>query len=319
VGVKENWPYNQMPLRVEVHPGGVKDQKLTGDANKDPYYYGTLYVPFDARMSSTIDAAFTLVNAPTAETEKVTMQSVSQYNGMGNPQYVPATWPVVLRTKNPGSVTLYNEDGTTLYGTKYYVNMFLPYDAAQVVTNDRAQLLGKYLEQKLSTTDGKRVMVFGLPYENHTEARGSDDDATHHKYNKKKQVGWYSNDNWDRETHYDKRLYGGYPSTATVATDAQRSNKYVYHNRVYLVTDAAAEAGSRHIVALFDGEQEEEILFEEDRPIDEATSNVPWPCDVYDLQGRRVAENETPQTLRKNHPHLRKGVYIFGGHKVVVR
>ena len=323
VGVKEEWPYNQMPLRVEVHQGGVKNQDLTGVAltapeNKDPYYYGTLRVPFDTRLQSTIDAAFTLVNAPTAETEKVTMQSVSQYNGMGNPQYVPATWPVVMRTKNPGSVTLYNEDGTTPYGTKYYVNMFLPYNEAQVVTNDRAQLLGKYLEQKLSTTDGKRVMVFGRPYEDHTEARG-DAKTTHHQYNNKKQVGWYSNDNWDRVTYPEYRLDGGYPLTATVATDAQRSNKYVYHNRVYLVTDAAAEAESRHIVALFDGEQEEEIQFEEDRPIDEATSNVPWPCDVYDLQGRRVAENETPQTLRKNHPHLRKGVYIFSGHKVVVR
>ena len=146
-------------------------------------------------------------------------------------------------------------------------------------------------------------MVFGLPFA-----------APHssHEYNTQKQVGWYTNENWAREN--------APTADARTATDAERSNKYVYHNRVYLlISEPAPPAPSRHIVALFDGEQEEEIQFEEDRPIDEATGNVPWPCDVYDLQGRRVAENETPQTLRKNHPRLRKGVYMFGGHKVVVR
>lgn len=315
VGVKEQWPYNQMPLRVEVHQGGVKNQNLTGgdltaETNKDPYYYGTLYVPYDTRLQSTIDAAFTLVVEPTETTEKVTMQSVSQYNGMGNPQYVPANWPVVLRTDKPGTIAY------TGFGTKNYVNMYLPYDSPQTVEHSKNQLHGEYLEQSITT--GKRVMVFGLPYKGHATTPNSDTEAEHHQYDEDKQVGWYSNDNWVRETNSGYRLYGGYPATAPVATDDQRSNKYVYHNRVYLFITATEEAPSRHIVALFDGEEEQP--WQEDRPIDDTVGgDLPWPCDVYDLQGRRVAENETPQTLRKNHPHLRKGVYIFGGHKVVVR
>ena len=48
-------------------------------------------------------------------------------------------------------------------------------------------------------------------------------------------------------------------------------------------------------------------------------TDTPWPCDVYDLQGRRVARNETPATLRHNHPGLPKGVYIFGHLKVVIK
>ena len=46
---------------------------------------------------------------------------------------------------------------------------------------------------------------------------------------------------------------------------------------------------------------------------------TPWPCDVYDLSGRKVATHETPQTLRQNNPGLPKGVYIFGHTKVVVK
>jgi hypothetical protein len=49
------------------------------------------------------------------------------------------------------------------------------------------------------------------------------------------------------------------------------------------------------------------------------TDDVPWPCDVYDLAGRRVASQETPATLLKNHPNLTKGVYIFGGRKMIIK
>ena len=321
VGVKEEWPYNQMPLRVEVNKGGVKNQALEGDAptadaNQDPYYYGTLYVPFDTRIGRTTDAAFTMVTNPSVDDDsgsgKVTMASVSQHNDMGNPQYVPANMPVVLRTDKPGTFEQKNLDGTT-YATRNYIDMYLPYSApAGVAVNVNENLKGEYLEQQLSntgltkdpgaSTTNPKVMVFGLPFA-----------APHdsHEYNTQKQVGFYTNENWARED--------APTANARSATDSERDNRYVFHNKIYYLHNMAAPVRQIHIVALFDGE--DEVEFEEDRPIDETVGgeNVPWPCDVYDLQGRRVAENETPQTLRKNHPRLRKGVYMFGGHKVVVR
>ena len=115
-------------------------------------------------------------------------------------------------------------------------------------------------------------------------------------------------DNWARESNSSV--------TANTATDSERNNKYVYHNKVYYVLDQpyAAPTSRRHVIALFDEEDEEE----DDPYINIVTDDVPWPCAVYDLSGRRVADNETPATLRHNHPGLPKGVYIFGGRKVVV-
>ena len=326
VGIREQWPYNEMPLRVEVHQGGVKNQELAEPdlkdaSNKDTYYYGSLYVPFDTRLANTTDAAFTLTSTPTAATTTVTMQSVSQLNNMGNPQYVPAEWPVIIRTGNAKSITLLNQNASG-YATRYYVNMYLPNDAPvtdAALTANRATITlgGKYLEQSIAP-EGKRVMVFGLPFENHTEAH-SDNEVSHHEYNQYKHVGWYSNDNWNREDFSGYKAHAAsYPSTADVATDAQRSNRYVYHNKVYLLTSQAAAvspAPSRHIIALFDGEgpNDDEPYF------GDVTDDVPWPCDVYDLQGRKVAANETPATLLYNHPGLAKGVYIFGGRKVIVK
>lgn len=298
VGIREEWPYNQMPLRVEVQKGGVKNQLLTGTAltateNEDPYYYGSLYVPFDTRLSNTTDAAFTFTGKTDESTSQVTMSSVSQMNNMGNPQYVPAAWPVILRTSLPSK----SQDGS-----KHYVNMYLPYDAPQEVDKKAITLQGEYLEQKLSDGGDKTVMVFGLPFKAHTG------DGAHEYDREKKQVGFYSNENWTREAD------NAYEATARTATDDQRNNKYVYHNKVYYVFDKAYVAPAparRHIVAIFDGI---------DEPVDVMDrQDVPWPCDVYDLQGRRVAENETPGTLLKNHPALTKGVYIFGGRKVVVK
>lgn len=245
-------------------------------------------------------------------TGKVTMSSVSQHNDMGNPQYVPANMPVVLRTDNPGSFVQKNQDGST-YATRHFINMYLPYDRPMGITaNINADLHGEYLEQALTTegldkrpaTSTKKVMVFGLPFQAH-------DGENSHKYNYNKQVGFYTNENWARQDAPTADLRS--------ATDAQRNNRYVYHNKIYYIYAGTSGARQLHIVALFDGE--DDIEFQEDRPIDETVTgeNVPWPCDVYDLQGRRVAENETPKTLRKNHPSLLKGVYIFGGHKVIVR
>lgn len=318
VGIREEWPYNEMPLRVEVNKGGVDRSN-----NEDKYYYGSLYVPFDTRLGNITDAAFTLTGTVTdgslSKPGTTTMASVSQLNEMGNPQFVPAAWPVVLRSNLPGSVTLKNtkvgDADPTTYATKHYVNLYIPNVMPTNIAGaiDNIKLSGEYLEQTF-TTD-KHVMVFGLPFVDHIV--GSDNNTAHHEYDTDKQVGFYTNDNWARETYYDFKAHSGsYPTEATVATDAQRSNTYVYNNKVYYVLDKSysAPAPARYSIAIFD-----ETGIEEQPLFDEVTDDVPWPCDVYDLAGRKVASQETPATLLLNHPGLPKGVYIFGGRKMIIR
>ena len=345
VGNREEWPYNQMPLRVEVQKGGVKNQDLTdqtnptidSEDNKDKYYYGSLYVPFDTRLANTTDAAFTLTNGAKANTTTVTMQSVSQLNGMGNPQFVPAGWPVVIRSSLAGSVTLKNENGSG-YATRHYVNMYLP-NAEPLEGLDKAReqiiLRGEYLERTLDdsymqtkegvgdyTLTGKTIMVFGLPFVDHAVG-SADENVAHHEYARdSKQVGWYTNDNWARENAPTKKAHkGSYPDIGDgtlVATDAsERSNFYVYHNKVYYpYTKQGSGSKQLHIIALFDDVEPAEPEDPESRQV---TDSTPWPCDVFDLQGRRVAKNETPETLRRNNPGLPKGVYIFGHKKVTIK
>lgn len=343
VGYREEWPYNQMPLRVEVQQGGVRNQDLTdqtnptidSEENMDKYYYGSLYVPFDTRLANTTDAAFTLTNGAKANTTTVTMQSVSQLNGMGNPQFVPAGWPVVIRTSRPNSVKLMNQPvgsaTATEYATRHYVNMYLP-NAKPLEGLDKAKeqiiLRGEYLERKLTNSDipdiesdnSKTIMVFGLPFAEHNQ--GADNDVAHHEYNANKQVGWYTNDNWARETWSGYKAHEGSYSAATaspgtVATDDQRSNLYVYHNKVYYPYKKQGSGSKQlHIIALFDDVEPAEPEDPESRQVSDST---PWPCDVFDLQGRRVAKNETPETLRRNNPGLPKGVYIFGHKKVTIK
>lgn len=332
VGIHEEWPYNEMPLRVEVQKGGVKNRDLTGDdltaeSNKDTNYYGTLYVPFDTRLGNTTDAAFTLTKDPdptewgtTAKPGKVTMASVSRLNEMGNPQFVPANWPVVIRSGNPGTASLKNQDDTD-YATKRYVNMYIPNVTPSSIPSALSEitLKGQYLEQTLTSTElgadpaTKTIMVFGLPF----EGLGS---HSSHEYDTSNQVGWFTNDNWARENASGYKAHtGSYPSTATVADHTQRSNKYVYHNKVYYVLNSSysGSAPSKFNVAIFDEENEEP----EDEPIQETVTkkNVPWPCRVYDLQGRLIADKESPETLLINHPSLQPGIYIFGDRKVVVK
>ena len=316
VGIHEEWPYNEMPLRVEVNKGGKNSS-----GNEDTYYYGSLYVPFDTRLGNTTDAAFTLTSNPTnvGTTEdpgKVTMASVSRLNEMGNPQFVPAGWPVVLRTNQADSIELKNqpanaETPATTYATKHYVNMYIPNVTPTVIANaidgtKEIKLSGQYLEQKLTGVDGKTIMVFGLPFE-------EPNPHSSHEYDKTKQVGWYTNDNWAREDASG--------ANARSATDVQRSNKYVYHNKVYYILNDSysGPAPSKFSIAVFD--EEEDFEEEDDKPIDETVGKKkhPWPCNVYDLQGRLIAEDETPETLRRNNPSLKPGVYIFGTIKVVVK
>ena len=320
VGIHEEWPYNEMPLRVEVNKGGVKnyaleEPDLSSDGNKDNNYYGTLYVPFDTRLSNTTDAAFTLTKDPeawgtTAAPDKVTMASVSRLNEMGNPQFVPANWPVVLRTSDASNkVKMVNEghmeESPNVYiNERHYVNLYIPNVNPTVIEGalDDIKLSGQYLEQTLTGVDDKTIMVFGLPFEGL---------ASHssHEYDTHQQVGWFTNDNW--------ASYAASGTTGTVATDDQRNNKYVYHNKVYYILDDTPSSSSRFNIAVFDEEGEEP----EDEPIQETVTkkNVPWPCRVYDLQGRLIADKESPETLLINHPSLQPGIYIFGDRKVVVK
>ena len=176
-----------------------------------------------------------------------------------------------------------------------------------LTVDEKAQikLRGEYLERILTNSyidgiESKTIMVFGIPFANH--------DNTHHEYARDtKQVGWYTNHNWARES--------APTATARTATDDddQRNNKYVYHNKVYYPYTIPSSA-PRHIIAIFD-----DVPKEFDPYVDTVTDDVPWPCDVYDLSGRKVATNETPATLRINYPGLAKGVYIFGGRKMVIK
>ena len=320
VGIREPWPYNEMPLRVEVQKGGVDK-----NGSEDKYYYGSLYVPFDTRLGNTTDAAFTLTGTVIDE-QPVTLASVSQYNDMGNPLFIPAAWPVILRTNIASNVvTLKNQkvgdaDPTT-YAVRHYVNMYIPNITPTVISGalSSIKLSGQYLEKMLTSADlggeepsSKTIMVFGLPYEN------CETSHTSHDYDDTKQVGFFSNDNWARESYSGYKAhstsYAAVGTAGTVADHGQRSNKYVYHNKIYYVLDKAysGPAPSRYTITIFGDEEEEEI---ENGVIEQH----PWPCNVYDLQGRRVATNETPQTLRRNYPSLPQGVYIFGGKKVVVK
>lgn len=339
VGIREEWPYNEMPLRVEVNKGGVDRS-----GNEDKYYYGSLYVPFDTRLGNTTDAAFTLTGSVTdgtlSDPGTTTMASVSQLNEMGNPQFVPANWPVVLRSNNDkNSIALKNTDGTD-YATKHYVNMYIPNVTPTVISGaiSSIKLSGEYLEQTLTDDDidsktgnsswsnGRYVMVFGLPF--HPAGVG---DVAHdnHEYDTSKQVGFFTNDNWAREEAPTKKAHiGSYPNSGDndlVATHSERDNKYVYHNKIFYVLDKAYAAPSvkqfSYSIAIFDGDEllEEQQQPEEQEAFDDTEASDPWPCDVFDLQGRRVAVNETPQTLRHNHPGLPKGVYIFGHKKVIVK
>lgn len=309
------WPYQApMPLRLEVQKGGK-----TASGTDDDNYYGSLYTPFDTRLNSTVDVAFTVLGEPNVTDKTLRMGSVSTINNMGNPQFVPASWPVVVRTAHP----------KTGFTGRKYVELYLPNSKPTVIADNgiNANLRGQYLEQQLTdgTTDGS-VMVFGLPFKNHNVAH---DDASHHDYDRTDseygRVGFYKNDNWWRDylegditsgqpTTNDGNAHSAFLATDANATDNQRNNLYVYHNKVYYVYTGSSPAPQVLNVVFGDDNEEEDQNIQ-----DEVKKNVPWPCDVYDLQGRKVASDETPQTLLKNHPTLLKGVYIFGGRKVIVK
>ena len=381
VGTRTEWPYNEMPLRLKVNKGGVKKEYYqtnadgsvkryeTGDKkgqpmidesltctpeNVDGNYYASLYVPFDTKLNSTLDVAFTNIkNDP--QPLSLTLSSVSQLNGTGNPQFIPAGWPVIIRSGKPktGQWMKYAAPGESnivedTENTFKYVELNLPNRQTTSIPEGKAKikLEGEYLEKEVAVSG--KVMVFGLPFtEDGTKTVWSDtydnNSKSYYKYDDTKgAVGFYTNENWWRgHTEYSTiatqeefdtpgtdqaAKENAHWSTARNATSQQRNNKYVYHNKAYFVYATGGGAKPRYAV-IFDGESTEdaektEVTEEEEAEQPDFTEKEdtdPWPCDVYDLQGRRVAVNETPQSLRRNHPGLPRGVYIFGHKKVIVK
>ena len=335
VGIPSEWPENNsMPLKLEVQQGEETGEDL--DGNPTYHWYSSLYVPYDTRLNSTADIAFTCTVANPGPTSLV-MNSVSQLNGMGNPQFIPAQWPVVVRSNNPKTATIKRSDGTT--DTKHYVNLYLPNSSPSDELNYTelgGKLMGEYLEQELNIDKTeKAVMVLGLPFKEEGDRTTKAGAETYYAYDygttdAPNKPGFYINENWWRG-HYGSTLVSeslendgsearSFLATARTATEQQRENTYVYHNKMYYVYTPTGTDGTipRYVSIYFDGDPQPEE--EEDEPIqNEVRQNVPWPCDVYDLQGRKVAEQETPATLLKNYPQLSKGVYIFGGRKVIVK
>ena len=354
VGTKTQWPYNEVPLRLEVQKGEQKSG--TDSEGNDVYnYYASLYVPFDTRLSNTTDVAFTLDQAPkaTGETEgskgqqSVTLRSLALLNNMGNPQFIPGGWPVVIRSSSPKASTINSVNGKP--ETRHYVELYLPNVEPTSIPESKAKidaagLKGSYLERSLTATDvpgltmsgeyplssTNTVMVFGQPFEEKTGDETTTAGAVTYYAHTDEAPGFCTNENWWRghygTTQVDATSNDGTLSTAFLAnshgtetaTKQQRSNTYVYHNKVFLIYEASTSVAPRYMPTRFGGEDDNDE--DDDRDIEEGVTNkAPWPCDVYDLQGRKVATNETPSTLLQNHPSLSKGVYIFGGRKVIVK
>lgn len=357
VGTKTQWPYNEMPFRVEVHKG---EQKSGTDSDGNPVYnyYASLYVPFDSRLNNTTDAAFTLDTEPKAVSstegndgkQDITLRSLALLNNMGNPQFIPAEWPVIIRSSSPKTgTTQANSHGGSSGTERKYVDLYLPNNAPTVITDGRNKIVlkGSYLERSLTNEDGlnnltgdanpidtqKDVMVFGQPFKETGDNTTTLGAKTYYEHDDTQTPGFYTNENWWRghyatsqvtETTNDGSLARAFLASLhgnDTATKQQRSNTYVYHNRVYLLYSVDTDKGPRYIPIHFegDGSYDDAEEQEDEGESTEPTRKTPWPCDVYDLTGRKVATRETPQTLRQNHPGLPKGVYIFGHMKVMVQ
>ena len=363
VGTKTQWPYNEVPLRLEVQKG---EQKSGTDSEGNPVYnyYASLYVPFDTRLSNTTDVAFTLDTAPKAvgdvtpdasgnRSQSMTLRSLALLNNMGNPQFIPGGWPVVIRSSSPKASTINSVNGKP--ETRHYVELYLPNVEPTSIPESKAKiddagLRGSYLERSLTSADisdlpstvpstqetalsaSSTVMVFGQPFvEGEGDAPTAKGETTVAWYTHTNDApGFCTNENWWRghygTTQVNATTNDGTLSTAFLAnnhgddtaTKLQRSNTYVYHNKVFLIYAASTVDAPRYVRTRFGDEEDNDE--DDDRNIEEGVTNkAPWPCDVYDLQGRKVATNETPSTLLQNHPSLSKGVYIFGGRKVIVK
>ena len=226
VGVRTQWPYNEKPLSVRVNKGGQKPDTSTGKGlagaeNEDKNYYASLYVPFDTRLAKTVDAAFTNTREVLSQYGML-MQSVSQLNNMGNPQFIPAAWPVVLRTSQPVT-SITREDGTTMTSSPH-VDLYLPNPVPTSIPEsyEKINLYGSYLERELTAADitaltddaakaapirrtiaadRQHVMVLGLPFSEETGDKtvyGTSNSQAYYAYKTADAVGFYTNKNWHR-------------------------------------------------------------------------------------------------------------------------
>lgn len=253
VGVRTEWPYNEKPLSVRVNKGGQKPDTSTGKGlpgaeNEDKNYYASLYVPFDTRLAKTVDAAFTNTREELSQYGML-MQSVSQLNNMGNPQFIPAAWPVVLRTSQPVT-SITREDGTTMASSPH-VDLYLPNTAPTSIPEgyEKINLYGSYLERELTATDitaltndaakaasirrtiadGKQhVMVLGLPFSEESgdmAVYGTSNSQVYYAYETANAVGFYTNKNWHRG-YYEAGAEANGAATAAdfnALTEAEKS------------------------------------------------------------------------------------------------
>lgn len=354
VGTQQEWPYNEMPLRVKVNKGG----------NADNNYYASLYVPFDSRLNKTIDAAFTAVTRVAVDASLPTtirLSSVSQLNGMGNPQFIPATWPVVIRTSKP-----VEKDGAK------FVELYLPNPesatSTELTENKKKILLyGQYLEKKLagnhenpavdvvnneidkqikertgsapSWTKARNVMVFGLPFTASSGDKTLADDNNSKKwyaYNQASSVGFYTNENWYRD-HPEESQSGGTPiTTAKEFKDLNANGLWAAQPLAHWVDARLAASTQRHnkyvyynkAYYVYDYNPDSpvkpffEALFDEDT-LEQPEDEMPQTSSdiitgVYDLSGRllRTREAVLNGTWRRNLP---PGMYIVNGRKMTVR
>lgn len=364
VGVQTEWPYNQLPLSVKVNAGGQKPDPATGgglegEENKDNNYYASLYVPFDTRLAKTIDGAYTGTAEGDAAKKTIRLTSVSQLNNMSNPQFIPAEWPVILRTSAPVTVSSSTTDAGSPVSSDPHVNLYLPNFEPTVITENRDKLLlyGSYLEHELSEAEitelktdyngktGKStwtkpdVMVFGLPFNmtgdnSKIGVKAGDGKACqYYGYKSEDAVGFYTNENWKRdnadeanstEVNNKGDLATSFHATARNATYYQRSNKYVYHNKVFYLHDytgsvpLAPEIGGsarQAFAALFEETDIRELEEEADDPQPQA-KDVRWG--VFDLAGRQLRTREAVLngTWRR---HLPPGMYIVNGRKLLIK
>lgn len=267
--------HHQMPLRLRMNDGG------------NSFWYASLVVPFDVKLSSTVDVAFI------AHETVSNLVSVSRYNGQGNGQFVPAGTPVIVRAVNV-------QDGT---GGTHYITMNLPSTTPTAAISDN-QLSGQYLEQMLANPgSGNKYFVFGLPVSDVTDwsidASGSilkNASPVLGAQDHSGAVGFYTNTNLYREADES-------------AANWPNHNWYVYHNKVYYIGVASSRSYD-YLSVTFDGEP---VVEPDGTPVESRHDGC-----VYDMQGRMVATEQMVKAgvWRRN---LKPGVYIIDGRKVVVK
>lgn len=265
--------HNQMPLRLQVNTDST-------------YWYASLCVPFDVKLSSTVNTAFI------APAEITSLQSVGKYNGKGNGQFVPALTPVIIRAINA------EQEGEG----KHYITMTVPTTTPTAAIAQNL-LRGQLLEQLLVTSD--KVMTYGMP-KTDTEDWSVAGDGYIEKNSAhvlgaqpaSGKAGFYTNANLYREA-------------AANAAAWPNHNRYVYNNKAYYTmagSGGAKQSSYDFFAATFDGEDIMEVT-----PVEQRNDG-----NVYDLSGRRVA---TEQMVKAGvwQRNLSPGIYIINGRKVKVK